>query len=259
MTGPRGGQQPFDYASSNLAYWTGEAPAYATYAQRHWNEEPAWGVFRVPESEVGLLRDVEGRDAIELGCGTAYVSAWLANRGARPVGLDLTPAQLSTARAMQHEVGPAFPLIRGVAEHLPFRDASFDLAISEYGAAIWSDPHRWIPEAARVLRPGGELRMLGTSVILTLCAPDLEEVPVGLELQRAQRGLHRLDWPDIEGIEFHISHGERIRLLRRHGFEVLDLIELYPPADRETGWNYVTLEWARQWPAEEVWIARKRA
>ena len=61
-------------------------------------EEITWGVFGVPEREVGVLGDVSGLDVVELGCGTAYFSAWLARRGARPVGVDVTPAQLETAR-----------------------------------------------------------------------------------------------------------------------------------------------------------------
>ena len=94
-------------------------------------------------------------DTVELGCGTAYFSAWLASRGARPVGIDITPAQLETARRMQAEFGLDFPLIEASAEDVPLPDESFDLAISEYGASIWADPYRWIPEAARLLRPGG--------------------------------------------------------------------------------------------------------
>ena len=50
-----------------------------------------WGLFHMPERELGVLGDVADLDVIELGCGTAYVSAWLARMGARPVGVDLTP------------------------------------------------------------------------------------------------------------------------------------------------------------------------
>ena len=100
------------------------------------------------------------------------MSAWLARRGARPVGVDITPAQLETARALQREHGLAFPLVEASAEAVPLPDASFDIAISEYGAAIWCDPYRWIPEAARLLRPGGRLIFLGNSPILMLCSPD---------------------------------------------------------------------------------------
>ena len=62
---------------------------------------------------------------------------------------------------LQAEFGIEFPLHLGNAEATPFPDASFDFAISEYGAAIWCDPYKWIPEAARLLRPGGRLHFLG--------------------------------------------------------------------------------------------------
>jgi SAM-dependent methyltransferase len=121
-----------------------------------------WGLWAVPESELRVLGDVAGLDVVELGCGTAYVSAWLARRGARPVGVDPTPAQLETARAMQAEFGLEFPLYEAAAEDVPLADASFDLAVSEYGASIWADPYRWVPEAARLLRGGGRLVFLLT-------------------------------------------------------------------------------------------------
>src|ERR1019366_9873877 len=108
---------------------------------------------------------------IELGCGTAYVSAWLARRGARVVGIDNSESQLATARILQDEHELHFPLLFGNAEEVPYPDASFDLAISEYGAAIWCDPHLWIPEAARLLRPGGRLIFLGNGPLLVLTEP----------------------------------------------------------------------------------------
>ena len=69
---------------------------------------------------------------------------------------------MASARALQLEFGLEFPLLHGNAEEVPFPDGSFDLAISEYGASIWCDPYRWIPEAARLLRSGGELVFLVT-------------------------------------------------------------------------------------------------
>ena len=87
-------------------------------------------------SNILTIRDLAGKDVIELGCGTAYVSAWLARRGARVVGVDNSAAQLATARRLQREHGLAFTLIHGNAEQEPYPDASFDLAISEYGACL---------------------------------------------------------------------------------------------------------------------------
>ena len=145
----------------NRGYWAGQAPDYAVTAPRDWAEaEPSWGIWKIPEADVGALPDVDGLDAIELGCGTAYFSAWLAKRGARPVGIDQSPEQLATARAMQAQFGLEFPLIQGDAEAVPLPDASFDFALSEYGASLWCEPERWIAEAARLLRPGGRLVFL---------------------------------------------------------------------------------------------------
>jgi SAM-dependent methyltransferase len=205
-----------------------------------------------------LPPSVDGLDVIELGCGTAYVSSWLARRGARPVGIDNSPAQLETARRLQAEFGVEFPLHLGNAEQTPFPDESFDLAISEYGASIWCDPYLWIPEAARILRPGGQLVFLVNGAILMLCAPDPEDEPATDRLLRDYYGMHRFEWPDDPSVEFHLGYGDTIRLLRRCGFDVEDMIEVRPRADATTSHPYAPVEWARRWPAEEVWKALKR-
>jgi hypothetical protein len=126
--------------------------------------------------------------------------------------------------------------------------------ISEYGASIWCDPYRWIPEASRLLTPGGDL----------------------VFLVRPYLGMHRFDWPGEESVDFHLGHGdpsealpeslrgpwpserEFIRLLGTNGFEIVDLLELRPPDGSTTPFKFVTLGWAQRWPSEEVWKARKR-
>jgi SAM-dependent methyltransferase len=179
-------------------------------------------------------------------------------RGARPIGVDNSGRQLATARRFQDEFGIGFPLIHADAERLPFRDASVDLAISEYGAAIWCDPYRWIPEAARVLRPGGRLVFLGHSYLAMLTFPD-EDLPASEQLQRDHFGMHRFDWPEAGGaVEFALTHGDMIRLLRGSGFEVEDLLEIRAPEGAETPTDpLATADWARRWPIEEAWKARK--
>ena len=251
---------PDDHIRRNRGSWDAAAAEYAEPGRENWTSpEPSWGIWGVPESQVGLLPEaLEGKDVVELGCGAGYVSAWLAKRGARPVGIDLSWNQLASAARFQREFGLRFPLIHGDAEGTPFRDESFDVAISEYGAAIWCDPFRWIPEVARLLRPGGELIFLGNASLLMLCVPDLEaDGAAGERLLRPQFGMHRFAWPDDPGVEFHLSHGDWIRLLRSNGFEVTDLIEIRPPEGSTTRYPFVTLEWSRRWPCEEVWKARK--
>lgn len=249
-----------EHVRRNRAYWDAMAHEWVEGGRREWaSAEPVWGIFRIPESEVGLLPDdLAGKDVIELGCGTAYVSSWLARRGARPVGIDNSPAQLETARGLQQEFGIEFPLMLGNAENVPLPDASFDLAISEYGAAIWADPYKWIPEASRLLRPGGRLIFMGNSPWIMVSMPELESEGAATDrLRRPYFGMHRFEWPDSDGVEFHLPTGEWIRLLRSSGFEIEDLIELRPGPEATTTYEWMTLEWARQWPAEQAWKARK--
>ena len=145
----------------------------------------------------------------------AYVSAWLARRGAQPVGIDNSPKQLEAARGFQQEFGIDFPLMLGNAETVPLPDASFDLAVSEYGAALWADPYKWIPEAARLLRPGGRLAFMSNSDMVMMCVPELEtDGPATDRLLRPYFDMYRIEWPDSTGVEFHLPHGEMIRLLR---------------------------------------------
>jgi SAM-dependent methyltransferase len=249
-------------SEKNVELWTKTNAEFTDASARgSWErEEMVWGVFAVAESDIQVLGDVHGLDVVELGCGAAYCSAWLARRGARVVGVDPTPAQLETARRMQREFGLEFQLVEAFGEEVPLPDASFDLVHSEYGASIWADPYKWIPEAARLLRPGGRLVFLRNSTLSMLCAPDVGQIEE--RLHRPQFGMHRLDWPDNEGaVEYHIPHGEMIDLLRANGLEIERLVELQAPEEAETHWfyEYVTPEWARKWPAEEIWAARKRA
>jgi SAM-dependent methyltransferase len=250
-----------DHVAVNRDSWTAANAAYTdARARSNWaQEEITWGVWRVPESELRVLPDVAGKDVIELGCGTAYFGAWLKRQGARRVaGIDVTPAQLDTARRCDAEFHLGLELIEANAEHVPLESAQFDLAVSEYGASIWCDPELWIAEASRLLRPGGELVFMRNSTLSMLCLPDTGKVQTSL--QRPQRGLNRLEFTDDDpGVEFHPGTGDMLRLLRRNGFELLDIVEVFAPADAKDHpfYDYVPAEWATQWPAEEIWRSRK--
>jgi SAM-dependent methyltransferase len=248
-----------DHVLRNRVAWDRRAADYAGPGRVNWAAaEPAWGIWKVPEAQLRILPlDLDGAGSLELGCGTGYVSAWLARRGARPVGLDNSTGQLATAAALQNSYGLHFPLIWASAEQPPFADGVFDLVISEYGASIWCDPYAWIPQAARVLRPGGQLIFLVNSVQAVLTWPEEDDLPATETLQRPYFGMHRFQWLGSDAVEFHLGHGDMIRLLRRCGLEICDLIEIQPPPGSTTRHPIATLEWARQWPCEEVWKARK--
>jgi hypothetical protein len=91
-----------------------------------------------------------------------------------------------------------------------------------------------------------------------LCSPDEDEAPATEQLLRPYFGMHRMEWAGDESVEFHLPHGEMLALLKRSGFEVEELIEVQPPEGSKTRYPFVTLEWARKWPSEEVWKCRKR-
>lgn len=249
-----------DYVAINREAWTRSNAEYTdARTESKWAEaEITWGVWSTPEETVRVLPDVGGKNVIELGCGTGYIGAWLKRRGAhRVVGVDVTPAQLASARRADAQAGLGLEFLEASAEDVPLPGDGFDLAVSEYGASIWCDPYRWIPEAARLLRVGGELVFLCNSPLSMLCMPDTGQA--GAQLLRPQRGLHRLEWTgDDPGVEFHLGHGEMFRLLRQCGFAVLDLVEIYASDDAQDHayYSYLSADWARRWPSEEIWRAR---
>jgi hypothetical protein len=125
-------------------------------------------------------------------------------------------------------------------------------------ARVGCDPDAWVAEAARLLRSGGRLVFLTNSFLIALCAPD--RGPATDRLVRAERGLRELTFPDEEGVEFHLAHGEWVATLRRPGFRVEALHELYAPPDAApTRFEFVTPQWAQRWPVEEIWVAQRAA
>src|SRR3954454_12656518 len=195
-------------------------------AEEMWaRPEMVWGLFGIPERELCVLGEVRDRDVAELACGTAYFSAWLARAGASVVAVDLSGEQLATARRLQKQFGPVFPLVQADAERVPLASGRFDLVVSEHGVGAWCDPERWLPEAVRLLRPGGRLVFLTNSHLSSLCVP-AEEGVAGDRLLRGQREAHRVQWPG-GGVEFHPSHGEWVRTLRNAGFVIEAMHEIY--------------------------------
>ncbi|MDH3641966.1 MAG: class I SAM-dependent methyltransferase, partial [Gammaproteobacteria bacterium] len=139
-------------------------------------------------------------------------------------------------------------------------DNSFDLAISEYGAALWSDPYLWVPEAARILRPGGRLIFLTNSPFAVLCAPpDDADAKLTNRLYRPYLGMHRITWQPSPGeTEFHLTHGAWIDLLLENEFCIDRLVELGAPQDAKTHYSWADAQWAQSWPTEEVWCVTSR-
>jgi SAM-dependent methyltransferase len=246
-----------EQALRNREHWDREADEYqAAHGPQLNVDDLIWGAWSIPEAELGALGEVKGKDILELGCGAARWSIELARRGARPVGLDNSSRQLEHARGLMAEAGVEFPLVHASAEEIPLPDVSFDIVFSDHGALSWADPHIVVPEVARVLRAGGTLAFNVSSPLLAICwNGEGDLVDSGLHgsyfaLGRAAEGGG--------AATYELNDGDWIRLLRRNGFEIEALHELRPPERATTTYgDYVPYDWARKWPGEHLWKARK--
>ena len=243
-----------DHVDKNRAYWNRTADDYQARNRAFIEgDEPAWGVWQIPESQLQLLGEVAGLDVLELGCGAAWWSICLARRGARCTGVDLSEAQLRHGRRNVAEQGVEVTLVEGDAHALAFHAASFDMVFCDHGAMSFADPRVAVPQVARVLRPGGRFVFSMITPILDLCLPD-EGKPDG-HLLHDYFGMHKVY--DVEEACFQLSYGDWIRLFRDSGFVIEDLVELRPEEGASTTYDLVGVEWARRWPAEHVWVVRR--
>ncbi len=242
-----------DGVALNRRYWEARADEYQADHGAALREAPlAWGTWRVPEAAVGALGDLRRCTVLELGCGGGQWSWALAREGVRVIGLDLSAAQLRHARAL----APAVPFVQASAHAIPLADASVDVVLSDHGATTFVAPEVWLPEVARILRPGGRLAFCITSPWKAVCSDDRWQLTE--RLHRPYFGLGALT--DGESVDWAPPHGEWIRLLRAHGFVVEALHELRPEPGTTTTYPwYATYDWASRWPAEDLWVAIRSA
>jgi ubiquinone/menaquinone biosynthesis C-methylase UbiE len=242
-------------ARRNREFWDRQSAEYDQRNAEFIAAGMAWGLWQIPESELQVLGDVAGKDVLELGCGAADWSRALARAGARPVGLDNSAVRLERAREANAAAGVEFPLVHASAEALPLDAGSFDIVMADWGAPTFADPYLYVPEVARVLRPGGLFAFSGGTPIEWCCWDDENETNVD-RLLRPYFGMHR--WEDSDGsVQFMLPIGEWIRLFRRSGFVIEDLIEIQPPDGAESTYRSPEqTEWGRKWPMDQIWKVR---
>lgn len=253
---PHSGRAAAERERNNRTRWDQWSDRYqATTGAQLLALPAAWGAWRVPEAELRLLPDVAGKDVLELGCGAAQWSIWLAAHGATVTGIDLSSRQLAHARWNVARAGVTVRLVQGSAERLPFLDHTFDLALSDHGAMGWGHPDWTLPEAARVLRAGGTLIFCDTAPLFNMCWDD----DLGAPQDRLVNDYVAVNShaSDDGSVSFTLSDGEWVRRFCQHGFVVEALEEpLAPPGTVSAFWPQAT-PWARRWPGVRIWKARQ--
>lgn len=226
------------------------------YQQRHdpliGRAPKLWGMFAVPDASIGALGDTRGLDVLELGCGGGQWTASLEAEGARVVGLDISEAQLASARTRT-----GAPLVQASAEQVPLRGASFDVVFCDHGAMTWGNPLATLPQVARILRPGGRLLFNIASPWFAAAYDDDRDV-LGATLHGDYFDAFRYEETPEGAATYNPTYGAWIRLFRTHGFVVEDLIEIRPPVGATS--TYVTADppdWPHRWPVESLWVARR--
>lgn len=244
---------------TNREFWDADADDYQ--AAHHADiSNPAWGAFRIPESDLRVLPDLSELDVLELGCGGGQASLALTAAASTTVGLDLSIAQLRHAREHATTAARRLPLVCASAVATPLRAESFDVVFCDHGAMSFCDPFATVPEVARILRPGGLLAFSISTLLHNTCFPlDDPDASISTTLQQPMFRTGGYDWGDGT-IDYQLLHSEWIGLFRAHGLEIEALLELRPPATATTGYDgFADLDWARRWPAEEIWKVRKPA
>jgi SAM-dependent methyltransferase len=243
----------------NRRFWDADADAYqSVHGTRLRDDARAWGVWRIPESELQILDGIDDADVLELGCGAAQWSVSLAESAARTVALDQSRGQLAHARRAVADSGARVSLVLASATALPFADESFDVVFCDHGAMSFCDPQRSVPAVARLLRPGGLLAFCAGTPLLYLTF-DAQRDRQTRRLQHRAFGRRR--WSSESGTtDYCIPTGEWLRLFAANGLVAEDLVELRAPKGATTTFSdFAPYRWARRWPAEQIWKVRKVA
>jgi SAM-dependent methyltransferase len=242
-------------------WWDSDADAYqATHGEFLGDAELVWCPEGLREADAGLLGDVAGRRVLEVGCGAAAASRWLAGRGAAVVGVDISAGMLRHARAGAQRSGVRVPLVQADACALPFADASFDTAFTAFGAVPFvADSARVMREVHRVLRPGARWVFSITHPMRWVFLDDPGErglVAVHSYFDRTPYVEYDEDGAATY-VEQHRTLGDRVRELVAAGFALRDLIEPEWPAGHERIWGQWSPLRGRLFPGTAIFVAER--
>lgn len=254
---------PEESARANRLWWDANAPAYyADHGDVLGDADLLWCPEGLREADARLLGEVAGQDVLEVGCGAAQGARWLTAQGARVTAFDVSFGQLEQSRALDASTGVTVRrLVQADAQRMPFRDSSFDIVMSAFGAIPFvADSAGTMAEMARVARPGARV-VFSVTHPLRWAFPD-DPGPAGLTVRQSYFDRTPYVEEDFSGravyVEHHRTLGDRIRELVAAGLVLDDLIEPEWPADRTQEWGQWSPLRGALVPGTALFVAHRR-
>lgn len=248
---------------ANRHWWDAESRVYLDeHGDFLGDDDFVWGPEGLREEDAGLLgpaSGLRGLDILEIGCGAAQCSRWLAKQGARIVGLDLSAGMLRRARDLDDALGASTPVVQADATRLPLRDASVDLACSSYGAVPFvADGGRLMSEVARVLRPGGRWVFSLTHPVRWAFPDDPGEGGLTVRYSYFDRTPYVETGSDgeVSYVEHHRTLGERVAELVEAGFVLERLVEPQWQEGNDSTWGGWSPMRGRLIPGTAIFVCR---
>lgn len=245
--------------AANRRWWDADADDYHDeHGEFLGLADLVWCPENVREEDVRLLGDVAGRRIVEVGCGAASCSRYLAARGADVVAVDVSAGMLRHARAGNAKAGMTFPLVQADVAALPLADGAFDIAFSAFGAIPFvADSAAAMREVARVLRPGGRWVFSATHPMRWMFPDD--PGPAGLTVVQSYFDRSPYVEVDAAGLpayaEHHRTLGDRVRELVAAGFVLDDIVEPEWPDGFDGVWGQWSPERGAMFPGTAIFVS----
>ncbi|WP_228046808.1 class I SAM-dependent methyltransferase [Saccharopolyspora montiporae] len=244
--------------SASRLWWDADADDYqAEHGGFLGLDEFVWCPEGLHERDARLLGDVRGARVLEVGCGAAACSRWLADQGAHPVALDISAGMLRHAADGARRSGTPVPLVQASADCLPFAADSFDLACSAFGGIPFvADAGAALRETARVLRPGGRWVFAVTHPMRWIFPDD----PGPAGLTATQSYFDRTPYVETDGtgratyVEHHRTLGDFVRQIDAAGMRLVDLIEPEWPPGHTQVWGQWSPLRGRLFPGTAIFV-----
>lgn len=230
-TGMHLDESTFQHAARS--WWDGDADHYHAEHTGYFDSF-YWCPEMLTEADAHLLGDVTGKRVLEVGCGSAPCSRWLAGHTEPEllVAFDLSAGMLRRAER-------SLNLVQADAAAMPFAEDSFDIVFSSYGAIPFvAHPEKVMEEVVRVLRPGGKF-VFSINHPMRWIFPD-DPGPAGLiaQISYFDRSPYvETDNGEVTYAETHRTLGDRVRDLVSAGFVINEVIEPEWPDDLTQEWG----------------------